>query len=588
MVNKIPLLILLIFFCHTIIFSDESNIKILTTKSKVQVDETFKIIIEVKGESGKINLETLPSIDNVLLKFGGQQISTSTVNFQTTTLVTFMFYAKINKAGQYEIGPFTLNIGNELFSVEPVSVNAIQSQEQTVAVEKEKSLYFLELEISDNEVYINEFIDITVYFYSLAQFQPLGYQSLKFPQKTWIEDIRSTKEFQGTVLRNNERYHQYEYEKKRIYIPESGEYTIPPFEFVINGLKLNDFSEFYPARMNLVTKEVNIIVKDLPEPPGDINFENAVGDFKVYTQMFPEKLKVDETATLQITLEGSGNFHTIEQISCTHDHSIEKYSVKSQLNNSNQQYKSKTWEYLLIPKKAGAFAITINDFTYFDPEKEKYITISGVEHHLEIVPAQQIKQKTVIVKPQNNDQKETIQQTQQESNDIHYIIPHLGKKNELFRYSIWSKVILFCYFLLFGLMVSYIIFKLATFIQGNNLELREQKGALQQFIKQTDLLRKKQKKSSLTTLIDEAANNLEFYLIKKLQLNSVNFTLNNMHGQLKNKISDPLIKELKAIITNLDLIRFSGLAVTDVKITDILNDMLKLVKQIDNEKKNGN
>ena len=103
-----------------------------------------------------------------------------------------------------------------------------------------------------------------------------------------------------------------------------------------------------------------------------------------------QKTKTNEPITLKFDISGTGNIKLLELPPFELPNGFEKYDPKidEQINRSGKISGSKKAEYLLIPRVAGNREIPPIEFSYFDPEKKSYQTISSKSFNVTIEQGQ--------------------------------------------------------------------------------------------------------------------------------------------------------------------------------------------------------
>jgi hypothetical protein len=117
-----------------------------------------------------------------------------------------------------------------------------------------------------------------------------------------------------------------------------------------------------------------LTVKVLPLPAADrpASFTGGVGKFEVATAVDRYELHANEALRLTVKVEGQGNVTTLQEPKIQLPEELELYDVKSRLNRGRGGAGEKFFEYVIIPRKAGAFQIPSIDLGFFDPNKKEY------------------------------------------------------------------------------------------------------------------------------------------------------------------------------------------------------------------------
>lgn len=136
----------------------------------------------------------------------------------------------------------------------------------------------------------------------------------------------------------------------------------------------------------LKSRPISIHVKPLPEADKPGNFSGAVGKFTINAGVDKTKLTTDDAVTLNITVSGTGNMTLINPPKIDFPSDFDSYDPKitDKINNSNPLGGSRTFAYVLMPQATGHFTIPAIEFSYFNPQDEKYKTLSTESFDLDI------------------------------------------------------------------------------------------------------------------------------------------------------------------------------------------------------------
>lgn len=602
--NKIILKIFLFIFFPSILFAEDNiKIEVITDKTDIAVDEVFQIDVKIHGISEDISLNNIDNInENVMIKYIGEMrgYGYNTVDNKRYDYFNLTFIAKILKPGEYEIGPFIINIKDKQYKSDLLKINVSNNDEYSVSNQQysenknpdsqnssKENFYIIELSVDKKEVYINEPINIEVNFYNRLGFQSPNYKSLTFPKTAWIERIDTNKENDNKVQKYNHTYVMHNIEKERIYISNPGIYDIDPATLEFVGLTSPSFLSV-PEHIILKTDPIKIKVNSLPtpEPPG---FNGAIGTFNLKVDLNPIKLKVKESATLTVSLEGDGNFQNINKIGYSIDDSFDIYSSNNIIEKKDEKNKIKTWEVLIIPSKPGKFDIMLNDFSYFDIKQNKYITIKGEKIILNVLEDEENKKNingsnnSFTNLNQDND-KTNSNNNANLSNNIHYIKISPGKSNSVSKYKLWFKFVIMFYLAMFIIIIFFIFNKYIFFNILNNNKLSD-KNAYKDFLTHINVFKKNVKKIIPQNEINTISNIIEKYFITKFHIDSIEFTPKSISNKLNNHLKSSKINELKNIITKLNFIRFGGEKISNDDFLNIINLIKNYISEIETSKK---
>ena len=181
---------------------------------------------------------------------------------------------------------------------------------------------------------------------------------------------------------SGKQYFSEEVAKYVLFPEKEGQITIDPFslDILVSGIY---GTEAYEIRSNPVT----INAKPIPEEGRPKSFTGAVGDFKLKTDLNKNDIKANESTNLKVEISGTGNFNKLIFPEIKAPNKIETYTPKRQNNfktYDDGMQGSITSEVVMVPEKEGSYTISPVEFSYFDPKKEKFITLKTEEVKLSV------------------------------------------------------------------------------------------------------------------------------------------------------------------------------------------------------------
>jgi hypothetical protein len=140
------------------------------------------------------------------------------------------------------------------------------------------------------------------------------------------------------------------------------------------------FNDPFAAEQREITvksEAATLEVKPLPAgaPPG---FSGAVGIFSLTTDVKPKKAQVGDPLTVTANISGRGNFDRVTPPALENERGWHTYPPSSNFKPDDDIGISgtKSFELVLTPNERKS-AVPPLLFTYFDPLKEKYVTLKG-------------------------------------------------------------------------------------------------------------------------------------------------------------------------------------------------------------------
>ncbi len=382
------------------------------SKNRVTAGEVFQLDFTINA-SGK-NF-TPPSFNDFNVYSGpNQSSSVQIVNGSMSQSITLSYYLAAKKEGTFTIGAASIVVGNTTLQSNPISIevgkggsaqqgNPAQSGTPNQAGTETKSdNLFARTTVSKSKVFAGEQITITHKVYA-RNVNLKGFQDIKFPSYNgfWTQEVARNAQYEVTTETiDGVTYNVVEVKKAFLFAQHSGKIEIEPMEVQCvvrekSGRRNDPFEQFfgndpffggmnsykdvlYTAKSNAVTIEVMPL--PLTNKPED--FPGAVGNFSMNAIIDKDEVKANEGINLKITISGKGNLKLIDAPKMTFPDEFETYDPKTNENisvSASGVSGSKTFEYLIIPRREGIYKIQPNDFSYFDAEKKSYVKLPAKE-----------------------------------------------------------------------------------------------------------------------------------------------------------------------------------------------------------------
>jgi hypothetical protein len=138
------------------------------------------------------------------------------------------------------------------------------------------------------------------------------------------------------------------------------------------------------------SQDLSIKILPLPKEGQPANFTGAVGQFNLKFTADKITLPQNTPLNLSVTLAGKGNFQAIDKIPFSIPQDFESYDTTvappAVLGQRRNLETEKTFQTLVIPRKAGKFTIGPVQWNYFDPESGKYLSAEAPALEVEVTP----------------------------------------------------------------------------------------------------------------------------------------------------------------------------------------------------------
>lgn len=405
----------IVAFLLTAIFQmSAQNVIRVEAPDVVAVNEQFNVTFIIEGEKSPSDFQW-SSGDDFQLVWGPQKGSSSSIQIingkRSSSHQTTFTYILIPKAtGTFQLPAATAllsgdRISSTQASIQVVSDGASSSQSSgknggkssgggqtssTGSGEISSNDLFMRLSLSRTEVVIGEPITATLKIYQRANV--VGFENAKFPtfngfwsQETYVpNNIEFKRESLDDKIYNTAVLRTY------VLIPQqSGTITIDPAELVclVNirtapSTSNSLFDSFFQDEYRTIRKRVTtpaVKVKVNPLPAGQpASFGGGVGNFGISARLTTDNLKTHDAASLVITVSGRGNVALLEEPKVNFPPDFEVYDTKTTENTDKSNggtSGSKSFEYPFIPRSHGDFTIEPVEYSYYDVNAGKYVTL---------------------------------------------------------------------------------------------------------------------------------------------------------------------------------------------------------------------
>ncbi|HIP31897.1 MAG TPA: hypothetical protein EYG86_03960 [Crocinitomicaceae bacterium] len=366
--------ILTLFFVGIALGQDP---EVILSINPVSADVGEIVTITIKSNvQGDVDIDNLPSsfVQGYDVMSGMEQ----EMDYNSGKVITFFYISQtgaFGNKGKYTIGPAWVKKGNKTYKSNTVVVNIGEKMKMStsgVTAQQLKDPAFGIIQTNKTKIYEGEPIVVTAKIFS--NFEPThleGYRSYELPGTVDKKELGNAKRI--IVDRENyknQAFYTFEYDKNVVFPSGTGQFKISPYT-----MKLNQNYKGYQFKSN----HAIIDIKPLPaNPPKD--FVGAVGHFSIEREIEKTKLDQGDVFKMIIRVIGSGNLqNTIEPTLILPkgfivygDPEIEEQYVY----NSHGTEGNITYKYNIQVNKSGVTKLSPTSISFFDPNKEKYITVA--------------------------------------------------------------------------------------------------------------------------------------------------------------------------------------------------------------------
>ena len=377
-------LFILFLSLNSLIVCSQVNFEASVSKSKLALNERLRVDF-VMNQNGD-NFSP-PKFDNFQIIGGpNQSIKTSYVNGERKFSKTYSYFLKPLTKGRLKINQASIEIDGEIYKslqIEVLITDSVQQPSDATTQYYNDDDIELRALISKGSPYLNEPITVVYKLYYKApinisdaretetpKFKDFWSQTIKIPQLKVQREI-----FKG------QNYNVVEWRKVVLYPQKIGDLEISPLSLNLVLDVPTDKRDFfgnviYDQTSQLISTGMRrIIVKDLPKQGKPNSFSGAVGKFEFDVILNKNSLRATESFQAELKVKGNGNLKLFDLPDILVPNSMELFEPeREELISTNLSGMSGSVSKLftVIPRFQGNFPIEEVEFSYFDPNTEKY------------------------------------------------------------------------------------------------------------------------------------------------------------------------------------------------------------------------
>ena len=386
MVKKI--LILFLAF-SSFVLSAQVNFEATVSKSKLALNERLRIDF-VMNQNGD-NFSP-PEFENFQIIGGpNQSIKTSYVNGERKFSKTYSYFLKPLKKGKLKINQASIEIDGELYKslqIEVLITDSVKQPSDSITQYYNDDDIELRALISKGSPYLNEPITVVYKLYYKAPINISDARETETPnfKDFWSQIIKIPQLKVKREIYKGQNYNVVEWRKVVLYPQKVGELEISPLSLNLVLDVPTDKRDFFGNVIYDQTSQMistgmrRIIVKDLPQQGKPDSFSGAVGNFEFDVILNKNSLRATESFQAELKVKGNGNLKLFDLPDILVPNSMELFEPeREELISTNLSGMSGSVSkfFTVIPRFQGNFPIEEVEFSYFDPNTEKYKVVKS-------------------------------------------------------------------------------------------------------------------------------------------------------------------------------------------------------------------
>lgn len=388
----------------------ETGLEASIEMSRVYVGNPVYLYLTFSGASN-ISRPDVSPVTGLRISQVGSSTEMSVSRGAVSQSITYTYLVMPMEEGDYEIGPFyavhegqtyradTVNLkvdrappGTVTPSPGVSSAPAQTAPRQTSPGGEERAPYsgrdvFLVMELERKKVYVNEVVPVVITLYvdgvGLRDIEYPVFSHEGFSAGETAKPQRRRQSYRGAI------YDTLEFRQELFAIKE-GEYLLGPARlncsmitrsrapsrrssiFGVSVFIDDPFTtgvETYPITLESLSVPVSIL--PFPEEGRPRDFRGAVGDFTFEAGISSQEVRVGDPLTLTMRVGGYGSLDTVTAPVLQNVDDFKVYEPQVSIKDGKKVY-----EQVLIPRNADPGIIPAVTFSYFDPGRGRYETVT--------------------------------------------------------------------------------------------------------------------------------------------------------------------------------------------------------------------
>jgi len=204
---------------------------------------------------------------------------------------------------------------------------------------------------------------------------------------TFMPEVRKTRRND----KSGQSVDHWEYSFQRGFVAKQvGEYSFGPATLKARFItQVNTRGEAELERVYAIAKPVAVTVRDIPLDGRPASYNGAIGQFQIESQLAPTKAKVGDPMTLTLTVRGQG---TLDALTAPRLEDISEVAGHFRIHEGTEESddEMRRFTYSLRPLDAGIERFPPVEMSYFDVDREEYVTLKTAEIPVEVGIAEEL------------------------------------------------------------------------------------------------------------------------------------------------------------------------------------------------------
>lgn len=607
-INRLILSLLAVVCMWASAFADEKVSFDVNVKMIVATGEAFKVEFALNASPDK-NSFTPPDFSEFDVLAGPATSSGHSMQFINGSMsksvsYTITYVLLPRESGTFTIGSAAIKVDGKRYTTRPTQIevkeggqsvsrpsNGQNNDRQSLESQAEGQIsnedLLLRLNLSRTSVYTGEPVLASLKLYNRVNLADYSVQKMPSFNGFWTQQLESDNTPHRETY-NGKVYEVYTLIEYLLYPQQSGVLTIDPVELtalvqVIVQSNSNNFDPFfgggreiYNVRRALSTPRITVNVKELPAG-APASFSGAVGRFTMEGAPSTTTLSANSATTYTVKISGSGNLAFIQAPKLNLPSSFEQYQVKAteQLRSTGSGTTgSRTFEYPFIARAEGEYDLRPVEFSYFDPERKEYITLTADPVTLDITPDANGGSAPQVISGVSKEDVRLL------GNDIRFIKLDKPNLKEASKPSIFSIQYFIAVLCMSGIAAFCFVTISRRRRENKNTALVRGKRANKVAVQRFRTAEKFMKAENRHSFYEEMLKALWGYISDKFNIPVADLTKDNVREELRKRgVSEDAVERFIEVISKCDEAQYSPIAGSSMN--DVYGEGIEIVSQVE-------
>jgi hypothetical protein len=375
--------------------------------------ESLQLQVTVNGGKGDVDLSGL---NDFKVLSTGTSSSIQIVNGHMSRQQTYTYVLMARHKGRLTIPALPVDVDGQIYRSEPITVT-VSNQPDTgsgAGSSAQGQEAWVTAEVSNPTPYEGQQMTYIFRLYNSVQIDDAKFQPPEFDGFS-SKEIKDRRSFRKLINGREVVATEIDYVLTPL---KAGEQTIEPAVLQVSIVRpsrsrqRSPFGNFFndpffsPSTVEprvLQTDALQVKVQPLPALPANLKFSGLVGRFDLHVDMAAADLKVGDSATLSVTVEGRGNIMDAQPPALKIPSDFKAYADNPQEAVEMDRdgfHGKKIFRTALVPLKAGRFELPAVSLTYFDPEQKAYRTLTASAPALTVAASLEKPAPVISIAPQ--------------------------------------------------------------------------------------------------------------------------------------------------------------------------------------------